>query len=160
MQVPIYCGTEQVGVLEAQRRGLYTCFSGEINDSRLCKIHGVFEEGDCGLGIPVPERGRMVLRASMPTTRLPKGRLLEGRLVCSEEQTEQETQEKWMLFDGGCVGDAVLPKGERCGNDYRFPWRPGETLPAEELLCFYELKREQDCDWLILRLDDCGNPVV
>lgn len=147
MQVPILDGAESRGWLQAQQRGLYTVFWAEVSGSELCRVRAVFEGGGVMLGVPIPEGGSLRICSSLPTTRLPKGRLLRGELVRSSND--------WQHFPGGSLGDNLLPPGQRKGNCYRFSWTSGERLPCDSLMCFFTYR--EGC--LELTLDQQGRPV-
>lgn len=152
MQVPVFYGDQERGTLRAEQKGLYTSFYGQLRETGLCRVYGVFSGGECSLGIPVPEQGRMVLRATVPTSRLPGGRLLSGRLVLQGEG--------FLPFPGGIIGGVTYPAGAKKGTVLRFHWKPGQPLPAEELLCFYRPVREGGKLYLELRLKEDGTPEV
>lgn len=118
MRVPVFEQGQSCGELYAEQRGLYTIFRAEIATSGICKIHAVFEQGEVALGVPVPEQGQMVLRISVPTSRLPRGRLMRGIVV--QKGTE------WSRFPGGRWGELTLPEGRRRDGRYQFPWVPGQ----------------------------------
>lgn len=146
MQCDIIANGRKTGVLKAERQGLYTRFYGEVNTKDITKVYAVFEGGECALGIPVPEKGKMVLRVSMPTAKLPKGKLLSGYLP-SEDSV-------WQPFPGGTLAGVCYPEGMKNGNALRFPWHVGEKLPAEEVLLFYRYREQEGC--LELRLEPDG----
>ncbi len=146
MPVDILSEGQKSGFLNVSRQGLYTKFYGETNREDLCRIYGVFEGGEVPLGVPVPERGKMVLRVSMPSSKLPGGRLLRG-----EVRTKQP---EWTYFPGGKIGGVVLPEGRKKGKLLRFPWKPGEALPAEEMLLFYSFVSENGQDYLEISFED------
>lgn len=150
MQVPVQMGKRSCGCLWAEQRGLYTAFRAEVQAEELSRLFAVFEDGEIALGIPAPEQGRMVLRVSVPTGRLPEGRLLRGCL--------RPKDSGWTWFPGGTVGGLSLPRGYVMGNRYRFPWSPGEQLPCEPLLCFFRYVEEDQGTFLELRLSDTGVP--
>lgn len=152
MEVPIFLGEEKRGMLRAEQKGLYTHFYGQVQEKELCRVYGVFSGGECSLGVPVPEQGKLILRAAMPTTRLPSGRLLSGRL--------QLRGEGFLPFSGGEIGGVHYPKGLRKGNTLRFPWKVGQRLPAEEMLCFYHMVMENRTYYLELKLREDGTPEV
>lgn len=152
MEVPIFFGEEQRGTLRAEQKGLYTHFYGQVRENELCRVYGVFSGGECSLGVPVPEQGKLILRAAMPTARLPSGNLLSGRL--------QLRGEGFLPFPGGEIGNVKYPAGLRKGNVLRFPWKAGGRLPAEEMLCFYRLVLENRTYYLELRLREDGTPEV
>ena len=151
MQVPVLEQDRTCGKLWAEQRGLYTVFQAEVETEGVSRLYAVFEEGEAALGIPAPEQGRMVLRISVPTSRLPKGKLLRGCL--------RPKDQSWRRFPGGRVGSVTLPPGSVLGQQYRFPWQPGEQLPSEELMCFFRFIRKEGRGFLELTLED-GRPVV
>ena len=107
MQVPIYDGRQKQGILEACQQGLYTKFTGSLQAQRLCRVYGVFSSGEISLGVPVPEGERLYLRATMPTSRLPKGQLIAGKIVY-----EGDT---WQCFPGGTIGGLLSRRREKGG---------------------------------------------
>lgn len=149
MQVSIFQQGQPCGTLNTQQRGLYTEFYAQVDTKDVAKVHAVFEGGETALGIPAPERGSMCLRINVPTSRLPRGKLLRAELVPQEAQ--------WRRYCGGKVGDLALPVGRRQGNRYQFPWRPGEKLPCEALMCFFTY---DPAGYLELNLDENGKPQV
>ena len=151
MQCEIFDSERKVGILHAERQGLYTRFYGEVSTQDVTKVFAVFEGGECPLGVPVPEHGKMVLRASMPTSRLPKGKLLRGRLP------EQGTG--WQRFSGGVLGGVRYPAGLKRGATLRFPWKVGDKLPAEEVMLLYSYREEQGKSYLEITLREDGTPV-
>ncbi len=138
------------GCLTAQQQGLYTVFRGRGRGHDLCRAYAIFEGGELALGIPVPEGEDMLLRASLPTSRLPQGRLLRGEL--------RPKDDPWQSFPGGQVGQAELPSGQVRGGCYRFPWSPEEKLPYGPYLCFFRYVREREKSYLELSLDENGLP--
>lgn len=136
-------------MLYAEQLGLYTSFRAEVSDMGISKIYAVFEQGEAALGVPTPDEGKLKLRVSVPTSRLPGGKLLHGMLV--------QRQGEWQDYPGGCVGSLTLPKGKKRGNLYRFPWKPGQRLPCEELMCFF---RYVGNNCLEIELDVRGTPKV
>lgn len=148
MQVPIWDGDNSRGRLQTQQRGLYTVFWAEVSGTELCRVRAVFEGGAVMLGVPAPEGDSLRLTASIPTGRLPKGRLLRGELVREEVG--------WRRFPGGKVGGVTLPPGQRKDGCYRFPWKPGEKLPCESLMCFFTYRE----GYLEITLDSQGRPQV
>lgn len=100
------------------------------------------------MGVPVPEQGKMVLRASMPTSRLPKGQLLRGEL---EEQG-------WRSFSGGVLAGVAYPAGLRKRDKLRFPWKMGEKLPAEEVMLLFSYVEEEGKSYLELCLNPDDSP--
>ena len=153
MQVAVLEGDRVRGTLEAEQRGLYTAFRAQVETEEVCRLYGIFEGGEASLGVPAPEDGRMLLRISVPTSRLPEGRLLRGELRTGGNAS-------WRRFSGGKVGDATLPPGLVRGNTYRFPWRAGDRLPCEEYLCFFHFRQEGGRGYLELTLDEKGFPKV
>lgn len=147
--VSIFHQGQPCGTLNAQQRGLYTEFYAQVNTEAVAKIHAVFEGGETALGIPAPECGRMCLRINVPTSRLPRGKLLRGELVPRDSQ--------WSRYPGGRVGELVLPPGRRKGNCYQFSWHPGEKLPCEALMCFFVY---DNAGYLEVCLDEDGKPQV
>lgn len=147
MQVPIMDGESNCGWLQTQQRGLYTVFWAEVNGTELCRVRAVFEGGSLTLGVPAPEGGSLRLCSSLPTARLPKGRLLRGEIMRSDSG--------WQQYPGGRVNHVTLPPGQRKGNCYRFPWSPGEKLPCDSLMCFFSYAE----GFLTLTLDQQGRPV-
>lgn len=144
MQCEIFSGCNRVGFLRWERQGLYTRFYGEVHTSQVTRVLGVFEGGEISLGVPVPEQGKMVLRASMPTSRLPQGRLLRGRL--------QTHKNPWQDFPGGKLGGVLFPPGLRKGQMLRFPWHIGEKFPAEQVMLLYRYVEEDGQSYLELCL--------
>ena len=55
MSVPIYQEGTQCGMLQDTTQGLYTRFSGRLKAQGLCRVYGVYPEGEISLGVPVPE---------------------------------------------------------------------------------------------------------
>ena len=149
MQVSIFWQGQPCGTMNCQQRGLYTEFYAQVDTEEVAKVHAVFECGETALGIPAPECGKMCLRISVPTSRLPKGKLLRGELVPRDAQ--------WSRYPGGRVGELVLPSGYRKGNRYRFSWKPGERIPCEALMCFFTWDKS---GYLELCLDEQGKPQV
>lgn len=147
MQCDILSAGKKVGFLSAQRQGLYTRFYGEVETKEVVKIYAVFDKGVCALGIPVPEKGKMVLRVSLPSGKLPGGGLLYGQLHDGGEQ--------WEYFSGGVLGGILYPEGLRNGMCLSFPWNVGQKLPAEEAMLFYEYCPEGG--HIRLKLDQDGN---
>lgn len=152
MSVPIYQEGNQCGTLQDTVQGLYTRFTGRLKVHGLCRVYGVYPEGEISLGVPVPEGDSLRVRAMLPTSRLPKGKLLSGRVVYELDA--------WRPFSGGCMGGVIYPAGQRKGNCLRFPWKNGLELPAMEVFCFYRLVREKGTDYLELCLDAEGYPVM
>lgn len=148
MQVPIQDAGNSRGWLQTQQRGLYTVFWAEVHGTELCRVRAVFEGGSVMLGVPAPEGDSLRLTASIPTGRLPKGRLLRGELV--------REGSGWHRYPGGQVGKLNLPPGQRKGNTYRFPWKPGDKLPCDSLMCFF-IYRD---GYLEVILDEAGMPQV
>lgn len=149
LQVSIYQQGQPCGTLNSQQRGLYTEFYAQVDTEDVAKVHAVFECGETALGIPAPECGKMCLRISVPTSRLPRGKLLRGELVPRDAQ--------WSRYPGGKVGELVLPPGYRKGSRYRFSWKPGDRIPCEALMCFFTWDKS---GYLELCLDEQGNPQV
>ena len=149
METEIYLADRPCGVLRAEERGLYTHFTGRMDALGLGRLLGVFEGGRLNLGVPVPAGEGMELRAGIPSRCLPGGRLLRGELVL----------EGWEPFPGGRVGDLNLPRGQRRGNSYRFPWKPGERLPCDDLLCFFSYEEQGGRGCLRVELDRDGRPL-
>ncbi len=152
MEVPVYLDETKCGVLSTEQKGLYTHFYAQLQVEALCRVYGVFSGGECALGVPAPEEGRMVLTAAMPTARLPRGRLLSGKIRLQGEGFQP--------FPGGKIAGVNYPPGQRKGNIFRFRWECGQPLPAEELFCFYQLVRESGISYLELRLREDGMPEV
>jgi hypothetical protein len=150
MEVPVLRQETHCGSLRARQQGLYTEFFAQVSHGPVARLYGVFEGGEVALGVPAPEQGIMTLRASLPTSRLPKGRLLRGKLE----------SKAWQNFPGGRVGDVILPPGYVQDSVYRFPWSPGDTLPWEPLLCFYQYVSADGQDYLQLCLDRQGKPIL
>jgi hypothetical protein len=150
--VPIYAAGQRVGFLSQKRQGLYTHFYGEVTTDTVVRVFAVFTGGDCSLGVPVPEQGKMVLRASMPTSSLPGGQLKEGRL-------QKMYADAWEPFQGGVLGDVQYPGGWRKKDHLRFLWTPGKPVPAEEVLLFYRYVEAEGKTYLELRLDPEGSPI-
>ena len=86
----------------------------------------------------------------MPTSRLPKGQLIAGKIVY-----EGDT---WQCFPGGTIGGVCYPAGERRGDCLRFRWKVGDPLPADEVCCFYAYREVQGKSYLLLHLDENGVP--
>ena len=147
MQVSIFQQGQPCGTLNAQQRGLYTEFYAQVDAEGMAKVHAVFEGGETALGIPAPEYGKMCLRINVPTSRLPRGKLLRGELVPRDQQ--------WIRFAGGQVGTVYLPAGRRRGTRYQFPWKPGEKVPCEALMCFFSY---DPAGYLEICLDEQGKP--
>lgn len=152
MQCEILNGSQKVGMLRWERQGLYTRFYGEITEQQVTRVIAVFEGGECSLGVPVPEQGEMVLRASMPTGRLPKGKLLRGYLQAKPRQ--------WTEFPGGTLAGVTYPRGIKLENRIRFPWHIGEAMPAEEVVLLYRYVEEQGRSYLELCFNPDGSPKV
>lgn len=144
MNCDILCQSGKVGVLYMERQGLYSVFYGLVNKDMLTKVYGVFEKGECALGIPVPENGKMVLRTSVPTSKLPGGKLLYGKLY--------EDTDRWESFAGGRVNGILYPTGQRKGELLRFLWSVGDPFPAEEAALFYRYVQEGGKTYLELPL--------
>ncbi len=153
MQAAVLRGDQVCGTISAEEKGLYTVFQAQVETEEICRLFGIFEGGEASLGIPAPEQGRMTLRISVPTARLPAGKLLRGELRTGETAA-------WRRFPGGKRGDAVLPPGQVRGQTYRFPWKPGDRIPAEEYLCFFRFVRDQGRTYLELTLNEKGFPAV
>lgn len=152
MQCDVFDRGKKVGFLRTERQGLYTRFYGEISTTDVIRVYARFEGGECPLGIPVPERGKMVLRASMPTSRLPKGKLLGGFLG--------EKEPVWQRFGGGELGGVCYPAGNKRGNTLRFGWKVGEKVPAAEVLLLYRYVEEMGKSYLELTLNEDGTAAV
>ena len=147
--VTIFSHGQPCGTLSAQQRGLYTEFYAQVDTKAVSKLHAVFEYGETALGIPAPERGGMCLRINVPTSRLPKGKLLRGELIPKDDQ--------WNRYPGGNIGDLTFPPGRRRKNCYQFPWKPGDRLPCEAVFCFFHY---DSVGYLTIDLDDAGMPQV
>lgn len=150
MQCDILSGKDKVGFLRWQQQGLYTRFYGEVTVRSVSRVYARFEQGSCSLGVPVPEQGKMVLRASMPTSRLPKGKLLQGELE----------EGGWNRFPGGVLGGVSYPPGLRKGDTLRFPWKMGEKLPVEEVMLLFSYGEAGGESYLELTLNPDGSPKV
>ena len=150
MQVPIYQEQQQIGTLNMVRQGLYALFSGTVRADGICRIYADFEGGEISLGIPVPEGQHLRIHASMPVSRLPGGMLKCGRVVYEEA--------RWCEFPGGCLGGIAFPSGIRRGNTFRFPWKQGQKLPAEEVMVFYRMVTDGARCYLELSLDEAQRP--
>lgn len=148
MRCDILAGTKRIGFLQAERQGLYTRFYGCLETKRLTKLYAVFEGGQWGLGIPVPEGNKLVLRTSVPTTSLPQGKLLCGRIP--EELPE------WECFQGGEIEGVSYPEGLRKGGTLRFRWSPETAVPAPEVILFYKLVYQDGTTYLELTPEDYG----
>ena len=146
MSVPIYFGSEACGFIQNSRQGLHTKFYGEVETKELCRVYGIYESGELLLGVPVPEHGKMILRASLPSVKLPSGRFLRG-----EARTGNDG---WTYFPGGTISGVCYPEGQRKGAVLRFPWKPGEPLPVEEMLLFYWLMEDNGRTWICLSTDN------
>lgn len=153
MQVTIYLEKESVGELNTESRGLYTHFFGRMKMMPLVRVQAVFESGSCDLGYPVPDQESLIIRTSMPTSRLPKGKLLHGSVFLPQDQSP------WQPCDNLCMNGRVFPYCYQNGRLLRFPWRCGEALPAEDLFCFLRFVPEKEKTYIELRLDAHGNPV-
>ena len=147
MAVPVMRDGQEWGTRWMEQRGLYTIFTAKLRKTELCRLQAVYEQGSVWLGVPVPEQQTMVLRVSIPTSRLPGGALLRGQLFSKTRS--------WQSWPGGRIGDVVLPAGSRKEQCYRLPWKPGEPLPCEELLCFFRYTE----GYLEIMLDDQGRPM-
>lgn len=143
-------GEDCCGWLNAEQRGLYTVFWGQVQTEELCRVYAIFEGGELALGIPVPEGEHMVIRSSLPTSGLPKGTLLYGEL--------RPKDSLWHTFPGGRVGPADLPCGQVNGQRYRFPWSPDQPLPYAPYLCFFRYVQEGEQGYLELSLDGQNMP--
>ena len=152
MQVPILLGQQKRGMLEACQQGLYTRFNGTLQANGICRVYGVFSGGEISLGIPVPEGERFRIRATYPSSRLPKGKLLCGKIV--------EEMDGWQPFGGGTIGGVCYPAGARKGNCLRFRWKVGEPLPAESVCCFYQYREVNGKTYLELQLGEDGRPAI
>lgn len=152
MQCEIFYGSEKVGTLRWQKQGLYTRFYGQVSIRNVSRVYAQFEGGSCCLGVPVPEQETMILRASMPTSRLPRGRLLRGVL--------EEAAGGWKSFSGGVLAGVRYPKGLKKGNVLRFPWHIGEQMPAEEVMLLFRYVEESGESYLELCLNPDGSPEV
>ena len=153
MEAAVLQGEEIRGTITAETKGLYTVFLARVDTEEVCRLYGIFEGGEAALGVPVPEQGKMTLRISVPTGRLPGGKLLRGELRTGETSP-------WRTFPGGKRGDAELPPGKVRGRTYRFPWHPGDKLPCEAYFCFFRYVREGSGEYLELTLDEDGYPAV
>ena len=152
MEVPVYDSEGQCGLLQAVEQGLYTRFTSRVDTDDICRLSGIFEQGEINLGVPVPDGNRMCARISIPTHCLPQGRLLRGQL--------QHLLKDWHPYPGGKLGDLTLPAGQKNGHIYRFPWKEGAIIPCETLLCFFEYIQEDNQTWLQIQLSDQGIPQV
>ena len=152
MQVPIFLGKQKRGVLEACQQGLYTRFDGTMQADGICRVYGVFSGGEISLGIPVPEGERFRVHAAYPSSRLPQGKLLCGKIVAESDG--------WQPFDGGTIGGVCYPAGERKGNCLRFCWKVGDPLPADPVCCFYRYKEAGGNTYLELQLGEDGKPAI
>ena len=152
MQVSVFSDDQPCGMLDVQKRGLYSVFRSEVKESDLCKLYAVFSGGEIALGIPAPEHNKMTLCVSLPTGRLPAGKLLRGVL--------RPVREGWRPYPGGIIGNLRFPVGCVQGNNYRFPWRSGDQLPCEEVFCFFHYILDKDRVWLEIKLNEDGTPAV
>ena len=152
MQVPILSGGERCGTLEVWEKGLYSCFRGVVKSHELCRLFAVFPGGEIGLGIPAPEGGNMAICVSMPTGRLPDGALQYGYL--------QPVHTGWRPFPGDIRGGVQYPAGCEKDSALRFPWHEGEGLPCMETFCFFKRICDDGREWLEIRLNDEGHPMV
>ncbi len=152
MRVPVLENETECGTLRTEQRGLYTVFRAEVETTSLCRLLAEYESGEIVLGIPAPEQGKMQLCVSIPTSRLPAGKLLRGTLRAGNDT--------WTRFTGGHVGPFPFPAGYRKGNIYRFPWKGGDRLPCDELLCFYRLVHERGHSYLEISLNEDKRPTV
>ncbi len=152
MQVPVFNQEQTCGQLRAEQRGLYTIFRGEVTINQVLRLYAIFEEGELALGIPAPEQGKMVLHMSVPTSRLPRGKLLYGILRSNDSI--------WTHFPGGKIGNQRFPPGRVKGNRYQFPWQQGEELPCEPLMCFFQYLKDGKQEYLEITLDEQGHPCV
>lgn len=123
MQVPVWEQERNCGSLWAEQRGLYTIFRGEVETDRVSRLYAVFESGETALGIPVPECGKMVLRISVPTSRLPQGKLLRGSLRAKDEM--------WCRFPGGRFAERFCRRGNGWATDTVFCGARGNGWPAK-----------------------------
>lgn len=153
MQCDIFAGEEKIGVLQSERQGLYTRFCGILKSVGVTRLYGVFEQGECALGIPVPEQGKLVLRTSVPTARLPGGQLLRGQV-----DWEEQGQSHWEYFPGGVIRGIRYPAGQMQGSRLRFLWHHGEPFPNEEVLLFYALVSENGRTYLEIGTEKLGEP--
>ena len=151
METEILYRGEKVGTLRWSKQGLYMVFLAELSVRVLSKLYVYSEAGECSLGVPVPRGEGMRLRASIPGSRLPGGKLIRAEL--------RELEAPWEHYGGGDVGIVFLPEGLRRGNVFRFLWEPGMPLPADEYLCFYEPVKQDGKLYLQLRLTETGQPV-
>ena len=151
MAVPIRKSGAVCGTLRTEIKGLYTFFYGEVSGETLSRVTAVFEGGTCDLGVPAPEHGRHVLRRSIPTAKLPKGRLKEAIL--------QESS-PWKNWEGGCVGGIQYPRCLRWENRIRIPWNPGEEIRPMEPLLLYRFIRWDGKSYLELQLSEDGTPCI
>lgn len=119
MSVPIYQEGTQCGMLQDTTQGLYTRFSGRLKAQGLCRVYGVYPEGEISLGVPVPEGDSLRVRATLPTSRLPKGRLLSGRVVYEQDAHGG-------LFPAGVWAASPILRGSgrgtACGFHGRWGW--------------------------------------
>lgn len=142
MQCDILSGTRKVGFLQAERQGLYMRFYGCVDTKDVTKIYGIYEGGSCGLGVPVPEGDKMVLRTCVPATSLPSGRLLMGEI--------RDEADGWTHFPGGKIRGVNYPEGLQKGDVLRFLWSAEEQIPAPEVMLFYKPVGEQEKTYLEL----------
>ena len=152
MQVTVLWENQPCGSLWAEQRGLYTVFQCEVETDQVCRLCAVYEGGETPLGVPAPERGKMRLCVSIPTGRLPRGKLLRGEL--------RPKHSAWQAYAGGPMGEVTLPPGLKQGDAFRFRWKPGEPLPCPELFCFFRFVREGGRCFLEIRFNEEGRPVV
>ena len=150
MEIPVYSENQICGTLRTERKGLYTLFDGTVETDSVCRLVAVFEGGEIPLGIPAPEQGQMRLRVSVPTSRLPEGRLLRAAL---------RRGTSWERFPGGKLGGVMLPPGYVKEQVYRFPWKPGDRLPCDALMCFFRAFHRENCTYLEIKLDSDGAPL-
>ncbi|MBQ9270227.1 MAG: hypothetical protein IJ206_12090 [Oscillospiraceae bacterium] len=150
MEIPVYSGDRICGTLRAVQKGLYTVFDSTVETDQVCRIVAVFEGGELPLGVPAPEQGQMRLHVSVPTSRLPKGRLLRAAL---------RSGSSWERFPGGSLGGNVLPPCYVREHVYRFPWKPGDRLPCDALMCFFRAVHRENCTYLEIKLDPDGAPL-
>lgn len=149
MAVMISRAGEACGTLRTEQRGLYTYFFGEVSGDDLSKVTAVYENGNVELGVPVPEQGRLILRRSIPTARLPGGSLREAFIAAPSD---------WKRWEGGLIGGISYPPCLQKEHVLRIPWKMGDEINPMEPLLLYQYVCQEGESYLELCLDKEGRP--